>query len=108
MAILSHRAQQIKPSPTMAISARAKQLQTEGKDLISLSVGEPDFDTPEFIKEAARVALKNGYTKYTAVDGIPELKKAIINKFERDNKLSYSLKEVMAANGCKQAVYNTI
>lgn len=106
--ILSHRAQQIKPSPTMAISARAKQLQTEGKDLISLSVGEPDFDTPEFIKEAARVALKNGYTKYTAVDGIPELKKAVISKFERENKLNYSLKEVMAANGCKQAVYNTI
>jgi aspartate aminotransferase len=105
---LSQRAQKIKPSPTMAISNRAKQLQLEGKDLISLTVGEPDFDTPEFIKEAAIDALKKGYTKYTAVDGIPELKKAVINKFERDNQLTYSLKEVSAAAGCKQSVYNTI
>jgi len=108
MAILSHRAQQIKPSPTMAISTRAKQLQAEGKDLINLTVGEPDFDTPEFIKEAARVALKNGYTKYTPVDGIPELKQAVINKFERDNQLKFSPKEISAAAGCKQSVYNTI
>jgi aspartate aminotransferase len=105
---ISQRAQKIKPSPTMAISTRAKQLQAEGKDLINLTVGEPDFDTPEFIKEAAIEALKKGYTKYTPVDGIPELKQAVINKFERDNKLSYSLKEVSAAAGCKQSVYNTI
>lgn len=105
---LSHRAQQIKPSPTMAISTRAKQLQAEGKDLINLTVGEPDFDTPEFIKEAARVALKKGYTKYTPVDGIPELKQAVINKFERDNQLKFLPKEISAAAGCKQSVYNTI
>ncbi|HEV2614304.1 MAG TPA: pyridoxal phosphate-dependent aminotransferase [Gammaproteobacteria bacterium] len=105
---LSLRAQKIKPSPTMAITNRAKLLQAEGKDLISLTVGEPDFDTPEFIKDAARDALNKGYTKYTAVDGIPELKQAVINKFERDNKLSFSPKEISAAAGCKQSVYNTI
>jgi len=105
---ISYRAQHVKLSPTLSIAARAKQLQSEGKDLISLSVGEPDFDTPEHIKDAARVALQKGYTKYTAVDGIPELKQAIIHKFKTQNKLEYSLKEVMASAGCKQAVYNTI
>lgn len=108
MTMLSYRAQQIKPSPTLAVSTRAKQLQAEGKDLINLTVGEPDFDTPEFIKEAAITALKKGYTKYTPVDGIPELKKAIIHKFERDNQLTFLPKEISAAAGCKQAVYNTI
>ena len=105
---ISHRAQRVKPSPTMSIAARAKELQSQGKDLINLSVGEPDFDTPEHIKEAARVALDKGYTKYTAVDGIPELKKAIIHKFKSQNNLDYGMTEVMAAAGCKQAVYNTI
>ncbi|MDX2165227.1 MAG: pyridoxal phosphate-dependent aminotransferase [Gammaproteobacteria bacterium] len=105
---LSLRAQKIKPSPTMAIGNRAKQLQAEGKDLINLTVGEPDFDTPEFIKEAARDALKKGYTKYTPVDGIAELKQAVIHKFERDNQLNYLPKEISAGAGCKQSVYNTI
>jgi aspartate aminotransferase len=104
----SNRAKHIKPSPTLSISAMAKQLMIEGKDLIDLSIGEPDFDTPEFIKEAAKKALHDGMTKYTPVGGMIELKNAIVQKFERDNDLSYSLKEVMATTGCKQALCNTI
>jgi len=105
---ISNRAKNIKPSATLSISALAKQLMREGKDLIDLSIGEPDFDTPEFIKEAAKKALHDGMTKYTPTDGMPELKNAIIHKFERDNNLTFSFKEVMATTGCKQALCNAI
>lgn len=105
---LSTRTGQIKPSTTMHIDTLAKQLQDEGKDIINLSAGEPDFDTPEHIKEAAFKAIREGKTKYTAVGGIPPLKKAILQKFEHDNQLQYSLQEVMASNGCKQTIYNAL
>lgn len=103
---LSHRVQTIKPSPTLALAARAKQLQAEGKDVLNLTVGEPDFDTPEHIKEAARKALKDGFTKYTAVDGTASLKQAIIRKFAEENKLNYEPKQIVVTVGAKQAIYN--
>jgi len=103
---LSTRVGRIKPSPTLALSSRANQLKAEGKDIINLTIGEPDFDTPEHIKEAARKALHDGLTKYTAVDGMPSLKKAVINKFARENKLNYEPAQIMVANGGKQALYN--
>ena len=83
---LSQRVQSIKPSPTLAVTARAKALKAEGKDIIGLGAGEPDFDTPDHIKAAAIEAINNGFTKYTAVDGTPELKQAIITKFKRLKK----------------------
>lgn len=103
---LANRTYNIKPSPTLAINARAKQLKTSGGDIIGLSVGEADFDTPEHIKDAAVQALKDGYTKYTAVDGIPELKEAIIEKFQRDNELNYTPEQIVVSCGAKQAIYN--
>ena len=84
---LSLRVQRIKPSATLAITARAKELKAAGKDIIGLGAGEPDFDTPDHIKKAAIDAINHGFTKYTAVDGIPELKQAIIDKLKRDNGL---------------------
>jgi aspartate aminotransferase len=103
---LSGRVQRIKPSPTLAVAARAKQLKAAGKDVIDLGVGEPDFDTPDHIKEAAIRAIHDGFTKYTAVDGIPELKQAIIEKFERDNKLSFSREQILVSVGGKQSFFN--
>ena len=85
---ISRRAQRVKPSPTLAMTARAAQLRREGKDVISLSVGEPDFDTPAHISEAGIAAIKSGFTRYTNSDGMPELKDAIIAKFQRDNGLT--------------------
>src|SRR5271170_3516762 len=87
--VLSHRVNQIKPSPTLAVSAKAAELQAAGQDVIGLGVGEPDFDTPVHIKEAGIKAIRDGYTKYTAVDGIASLKQAILSKLERDNDLPY-------------------
>lgn len=103
---LSTRVQKIKPSATLAITARAKALRAEGKDIISLGAGEPDFDTPEHIKEAAIQAIRDGFTKYTAVDGIPSLKKAIIAKFARENGLQYQDNQVLVSVGGKQSFYN--
>ena len=103
---LSLRAQSIKPSPTLSVTARANALKADGKDILSLAAGEPDFDTPDFIKEAAIKALKDGFTKYTAVDGTPGLKKAIIKKFERENGLSYTPDQVLVSCGCKHSIYN--
>ncbi len=103
---LSHRVQSIKPSPTIAVTARAAELRAAGKDIISLSAGEPDFDTPEHIKEAAIQALKKGQTKYTAVDGTATLKCAIIDKFTRENNLLYNNKQVTVACGAKHSLYN--
>ncbi len=102
----SLRAQSIKPSPTLSVSARAAELKAAGKDILSLAAGEPDFDTPDFIKEAAIKALKDGFTKYTAVDGTPGLKKAIVNKFKRENNLDYAVDQVLVSCGCKHSIYN--
>ena len=103
---LSDRVNRIKPSPTLAITNHAAELRAEGKDIIGLGAGEPDFDTPEHIKEAAIQAIHDGKTKYTAVDGTPSLKTAIINKFERDNGLSYEAKQILVSCGGKQSFFN--
>ncbi len=103
---LSNRVQAVKPSPTLAISARAKELRDAGRDVIGLGVGEPDFDTPNHIKEAAFQAIHDGQTKYTAVDGTAELKRAIIDKFRRDNELDYKPEHILVSSGGKQSSYN--
>ena len=103
---LAARVQRIKPSATLAVSARADELIAAGKDIISLSVGEPDFDTPDFIKTAAIKAIQNGKTKYTAVDGISSLKQAIIKKFQRDNNLQYDPSQIIVSCGGKHSIFN--
>jgi aspartate aminotransferase len=103
---LSDRVQQVKPSPTLAVTAKAAELKAAGKDVIGLGAGEPDFDTPEFIKEAAIKALHDGFTKYTPVGGTPGLKKAVIDKFQRDNGLSYQPGQVLVSCGAKHTLYN--
>jgi len=102
---LSHRVQSVKPSATLAITARAKELKAQGKDIIGLGAGEPDFDTPAHIKQAAIEAIQAGFTKYTAVDGTPSLKQAIIAKFERDNGLSYAPNQILVSCGGKQSFF---
>ncbi len=103
---LSNRVQAIKPSATLVITAKAKALKAEGKAIIGLGAGEPDFDTPEHIKKAAITAIDNGFTKYTAVAGTPELKQAVCDKFKRDNSLSYTPEQVLVSSGGKQSFYN--
>ncbi len=103
---LSHRVQNVKPSATLAITARAKELREQGKDIIGLGAGEPDFDTPEHIKQAAIEAIQAGFTKYTAVDGTLGLKQAIIAKFQRDNSLTYQPDQVLVSCGGKQSFFN--
>ncbi|MCU7799489.1 MAG: pyridoxal phosphate-dependent aminotransferase [gamma proteobacterium symbiont of Lucinoma myriamae] len=103
---LSDRVQAIKPSATLVITAKAKALKAEGKAIIGLGAGEPDFDTPEHIKNAAIKAINNGFTKYTAVGGTPELKQAICDKFKRDNSLTYTPDQVLVSSGGKQSFYN--
>ncbi len=103
---LSNRVQSIKPSPTLAVTNRAAELRAAGKDIIGLGAGEPDFDTPQHIKDAAIKALADGFTKYTAVDGTPSLKQAIINKFKRDNGLSYQPNQILVSCGGKQSFFN--
>lgn len=103
---LAARVQRIKPSATLAVSARADELIAAGKNIISLSVGEPDFDTPEHIKEAAIKAIHDGKTKYTAVDGIGPLKQAIINKFKKDNDITYDASQILVSCGGKQSIFN--
>jgi aspartate aminotransferase len=103
---LSRRVQRIKPSPTLAVTARAAALRAAGHDIIGLGAGEPDFDTPEHIKDAAKRALDRGFTKYTAVDGIPSLKQAVIRKLQRDNGLAYAPEQVVVSCGGKQCFYN--
>ncbi len=105
---LAQRVQRIKPSPTLAVSARAEELQAEGKPIINLSVGEPDFDTPNHIKDAGIAAIRNGHTKYTAVDGIKALKQAVINKFARENHLQYELNQILISSGAKHSIYNLL
>ncbi|MBI2383276.1 MAG: pyridoxal phosphate-dependent aminotransferase [Gammaproteobacteria bacterium] len=103
---LALRTTRIKPSPTLAVTAKAAELKAQGIDVLSLGAGEPDFDTPEHIKEAARKAMASGFTKYTAVGGTPGLKKAIIEKMKRDNGLEYKPNQVLVSNGGKQSCYN--
>jgi len=103
---LSSRVQRIKPSPTIAVTQRAAELKRAGKDVIGLGAGEPDFDTPAHIKEAAIEAIRDGFTKYTAVDGTVELKQAIINKFKRDNNLDFTPDQVLVSVGGKQSFFN--
>ena len=104
--MLSSRIQILSESLTMAITALAQQLKREGKDILGFSAGEPDFDTPQVIKDAAVEAIRNGFTKYTPVDGIPELKEAIVAKLQRDNGLTYTTDQVIASNGAKQSLFN--
>jgi len=106
MSIIATRLQAVKPSPTLAVAAKAKELESQGINIISLAAGEPDFDTPANIKKAAIDGIKNGATKYTAVSGTPELKKAICNKFKRDNQLDYNQSEIIVGTGGKQVIYN--
>ena len=103
---LSNRIQRVKPSPTLAVTALANQLRAEGRDVIGLAAGEPDFDTPDYIKKAAIDAINKGYTKYTAVDGTAGLKQAIINKFKRENGFDFATDQVLVSVGGKQAFYN--
>ncbi len=103
---IARRVQAIKPSPTLAVTARAAEMRAAGHDIIGLGAGEPDFDTPRHIKQMAVEALNKGYTKYTPVDGIPELKQAIIKKFAQDNQLEYEMKQVLVSCGGKQSFYN--
>lgn len=104
--MLSHRVTPIKPSPTLSLSAAANRLKASGKPIINLTVGEPDFDTPEFIKQAAHQAIDQGCTKYTAVDGIASLKQAVVDKFKQENKLSYVMEQIIVSSGAKQCIYN--
>lgn len=108
MAFLSETLSRVKPSPTIAVSNLAAELKAQGKDVIGLGAGEPDFDTPQNIKDAAKAALDAGRTKYTAVDGIAELKQAICKKFERENGLTYKPSQVSVGTGGKQILYNAL
>jgi len=105
---LSQRVQNIKPSATLAITAQAKALKAAGKDIIGLGAGEPDFDTPDHIKQAAIAAINAGQTKYTEVDGTPELKAAVIRKFERDNQLTYEPNQILVSCGGKHSIFNLL
>jgi len=106
MSFLSKTLERVKPSPTIAVTNKARELQAAGRDIIGLGAGEPDFDTPQNIKDAAKRAIDEGRTKYTAVDGIPELKQAICAKFARDNALSYTPAQISVGTGGKQVLYN--
>ena len=105
---LSERVKRIKPSPTLAVTARAARLKAEGKDVIGLGAGEPDFDTPAHIAEAGIAAIRGGFTRYTNVDGIPELKDAIIAKFQRDNALTYARPQILVSAGAKHTIFNLV
>ena len=106
MSIVSNSLKRIKPSPTIAVTSKAREMKAAGKNVIGLGAGEPDFDTPDNIKEAAIQAIKNGETKYTAVDGTPKLKQAIKEKFLRENNLNYDLDQISVGTGGKQVLYN--
>ncbi len=108
MSIISDSLKRIKPSPTIAVATKARELKAAGKDVIGLGAGEPDFDTPDNIKEVAIKAIKEGDTKYTAVDGTPALKKAIVEKFKRENNLEYSTDQITVGAGGKHVIYNAM
>ena len=105
---LSERIKKVSPSSTLAITAKAKILKSEGRDILSFAAGEPDFDTPDFIKNAAIEAIKAGFTKYTPTTGIPDLKKAIVAKFKKDNALSFAPEQIVVSCGAKHSIYNTL
>ena len=106
MSIISDSLKRIKPSPTIAVTQKARELRAAGKDVVGLGAGEPDFDTPDNIKEAAIKAIKDGDTKYTAVDGTSDLKKAIVDKFKRENNLNYTTDQITVGAGGKHVIYN--
>ena len=108
MSILAQRLSRIKPSPTLAVTQKARDLKAAGRDVLSLGAGEPDFDTPDNIKEAAIAAIRAGDTKYTPVDGTPALKKAIAAKFKRENGLEYAPEQINVGVGGKQVLYNAL
>jgi aspartate aminotransferase len=108
MGLIAHALERVKPSPTMAITAKAREMKAAGFDVIGLGAGEPDFDTPDNVKQAAVEAIKRGETKYTAVDGIPELKRAIASKFQRENGLTFKPSEITVGSGGKQVIYNAL
>ena len=103
---IAKRMQKLSPSVTMAITALARELKEQGRDILSFSAGEPDFDTPEVIKNAAIAAINNGHTKYTAVEGIKQTKQAIINKLKRDHGINYELEDIIISNGAKHSLFN--
>ena len=104
--VLAERLKRVKPSPTVALTGRVARLKAEGKDIIGLGVGEPDFDTPVHIADAGVEAIRKGFTRYTAVEGIPDLKDAIIAKFKRDNGIEYTRPQILVSTGAKQTIYN--
>ena len=108
MSFLSATLNRVKPSPTITVSTKAAELKAAGRDIIGLGAGEPDFDTPDNIKAAAVRAISDGKTKYTAPDGMPELKEAICKKFLRDNALTYTPAQVSVGTGGKQILYNAL
>ena len=108
MSLIADRLSVIKPSPTIAVSTKAAELKAAGRDVIGLGAGEPDFDTPDHVKDAARKAMADGHTKYTAVDGIPQLKQAIVDKFKRENNITCTAAEVSVGTGGKQVLYNAL
>ncbi|MDD5128543.1 MAG: pyridoxal phosphate-dependent aminotransferase [Candidatus Omnitrophica bacterium] len=105
---LAERLKKINPSSTLAITSKAKKLKSEGKDIVTFAAGEPDFDTPDFIKQAAVEALNSGFTKYTPTTGTPELKKLICQKFKKDNSLEYAPGQIIVSNGAKHSIYNAL
>ncbi|MFC1536804.1 pyridoxal phosphate-dependent aminotransferase [Pseudomonadota bacterium] len=105
---LSNRIQKVKPSATLAITAKAAELRASGKNIISLSVGEPDFETPKAARDAGIKAIESGFTRYTAVPGIPELRKAVAEKFKKDNELDYEPEDILVSTGGKQCIYNLL
>ena len=107
-AVLSQRILSIKESPTLAITAKAGKYKAEGRDVIGLAAGEPDFDTPQHIKDAAKIAIDKGFTKYTPVPGYLDLRKAIATKFKRDNNLDYKPEEIVVSTGAKQSIANVV
>ena len=108
LSVVSRRVQRVKPSPTVALTTRVIQLKAEGKDIIGMTVGEPDFDTPVHVADAGVEAIRKGFTRYTAVDGTAELKDAIIAKFRRDNHIEYQRNQILVSGGGKQSIYNLI
>jgi aspartate aminotransferase len=108
MSIVSNNLKRIKPSPTIAVTQKARELKASGEDIIGLGAGEPDFDTPDNIKQAAIKAIKEGDTKYTAVDGTPALKEAIVKKFKRENNLEYQVDQITVGAGGKHVIYNAM
>ncbi|MBI2652300.1 aminotransferase class I/II-fold pyridoxal phosphate-dependent enzyme, partial [Candidatus Woesearchaeota archaeon] len=108
MVMLAERVRNIAASATLSIDAKAKQLKKEGKDVVIFGAGEPDFNTPENIKQAAIRAVNNNFTRYTPIGGIPELKKAIVDKFKRYNKINYDVSEILVSCGGKHSLYNIV